>query len=85
MHFNQHERISVHIKGTIYIKLVKISKRKEPWMKYSTLICKLVDLIPALHQSQAAARRPAQLVLCRIAVPTTPAQTVSWSIPITNH
>ena len=32
---------------------------------------------------QAAARRPAQLVLFRIAVPTTPAQTVSWSIPIT--
>ena len=31
---------------------------------------------------QAAARRPAQLVLFRIAVPTTPAQTVSWSIPI---
>ena len=29
---------------------------------------------------QAAARRPAQLVLFRIAVPTTPAQTVSWSI-----
>ena len=34
---------------------------------------------------QAAARRPAQLVLFRIAVPTTPAQTVSWSIPITKH
>ena len=33
---------------------------------------------------QAAARRPAQLVLFRIAVPTTPAQTVSWSIPITS-
>ena len=33
---------------------------------------------------QAAARRPAQLVLFRIAVPTTPAQTVSWSIPISN-
>ena len=33
---------------------------------------------------QAAARRPAQLVLFRIAVPTTPAQTVSWSIPIIN-
>ena len=33
---------------------------------------------------QAAARRPAQLVLFRIAVPTTPAQTLSWSIPITN-
>ena len=32
---------------------------------------------------QAAAQRPAQLELCRIAVPTTPAQTVSWSIPIT--
>ena len=32
---------------------------------------------------QAAAQRPAQLVLFRIAVPTTPAQTVSWSIPIT--
>ena len=32
---------------------------------------------------QVAARRPAQLVLFRIAVPTTPAQTVSWSIPIT--
>ena len=31
---------------------------------------------------QAAARRPAQLVLFRIAVPTTPAQTVSCSIPI---
>ena len=30
-----------------------------------------------------ARRRPAQLVLFRIAVPTTPAQTVSWSIPIT--
>ena len=27
-------------------------------------------------------RRPAQPVLFRIAVPTTPAQTVSWSIPI---
>ena len=34
---------------------------------------------------QAAAQRPAQLVLFRIAVPTTPAQTVSWSIPITNQ
>ena len=34
---------------------------------------------------QAAARRPAQLVLFRIAVPTTPAQTVSWSIPITTQ
>ena len=34
---------------------------------------------------QAAARRPAQLVLFRIAVPTTPAQTVSWSIPIITH
>ena len=34
---------------------------------------------------QAAARRPAQLVLFRIAVPTTPAQTVSWSIPIVKH
>ena len=34
---------------------------------------------------QAAARRPAQLVLFRIAVPTTPAQTVSWSIPITHN
>ena len=34
---------------------------------------------------QAAARRPAQLVLFRIAVPTTLAQTVSWSIPITHH
>ena len=33
----------------------------------------------------AAAPRPAQLVLFRIAVPTTPAQTVSWSIPITTH
>ena len=33
---------------------------------------------------QAAARRPAQLVLFRIAVPTTPAQTVSWSLPIIN-
>ena len=31
---------------------------------------------------QAASQRPAQLVLFRIAVPTTPAQTVSWSIPI---
>ena len=31
---------------------------------------------------QAAAQRPAQLVLFRIAVPTTPAQTVWWSIPI---
>ena len=31
---------------------------------------------------QVAARRPAQLVLFGIAVPTTPAQTVSWSIPI---
>ena len=28
---------------------------------------------------------PAQLVLCRIAVPTTPAQAGSWSIPITHH
>ena len=36
-------------------------------------------------RSQAAARRPAQLVLFRIAVPTTTAQTVSWSIPITMH
>ena len=34
---------------------------------------------------QAAAQRPAQLVLFRIAVPTTPAQTVSWSIPITRY
>ena len=33
---------------------------------------------------QAAALRPAQLVLFRIAVPTTPAQTVSWSNPIIN-
>ena len=33
----------------------------------------------------AAARRPAQLVPFRIAVPTTPAQTVSWSIPIVKH
>ena len=32
---------------------------------------------------QAAAQRQVQLVLCRIAVPTTPTQTVSWSIPIT--
>ena len=32
---------------------------------------------------QAAARRPAQRVLFRIAVPTTLAQTISWSIPIT--
>ena len=32
---------------------------------------------------KAAARQPAQLVLCRIAVPTTTAQTISWSIPIT--
>ena len=31
---------------------------------------------------QGAAQRPAQLVLCQIAVPTTLAQTVSWSIPI---
>ena len=38
---------------------------------------------PALPQ--AAARRPAQLVLFRIAVSTTPAQTVSWSIPIFYH
>ena len=30
-----------------------------------------------------ARRRPAQLVLFWIAVPTTPVQTVSWSIPIT--
>ena len=36
----------------------------------------------SLCRPQAAARRPAQLVLFRIAVPTTPAQTVSWSIPI---
>ena len=28
------------------------------------------------------AQRPAQLMLCQIAVPTTPAQNVSWSIPI---
>ena len=35
--------------------------------------------------TQAAARRPAQLVLFRIAVPTTPAQTVSWSIPIMHY
>ena len=27
-------------------------------------------------------RRPAQLVLCQIAVPVTPAQTVSWLIPL---
>ena len=33
---------------------------------------------------QAAVQRPAQLVLFRIAVPTTPAQTVSWSIPISH-
>ena len=37
----------------------------------------------SLCRPQAAARRPAQLVLFRIAVPTTTAQTVSWSIPIT--
>ena len=30
------------------------------------------------------AQHPAQLMLCRIAVPTTPAQIVSWSIPITS-
>ena len=36
----------------------------------------------SLCRPQAAARRPAQLVLFRIAVPTTPAQTLSWSIPI---
>ena len=36
----------------------------------------------SLCRPQAAARWPAQLVLLRIAVPTTPAQTVSWSIPI---
>ena len=29
--------------------------------------------------------RPAQLVLCRIAVPTTPAQIAPWSIHIVNH
>ena len=34
---------------------------------------------------QEAAQRPAQLVLFRIAVPTTPAQTVSWSIPIISY
>ena len=39
----------------------------------------------AAARPQAAARRPAQLVLFRIAVPTTPAQTVSWSIPITMY
>ena len=40
---------------------------------------------PAQHslcRPQAAAQRPAQFMLCRIAVPTTPAQTVLWSIPI---
>ena len=36
------------------------------------------------NADKAAARWPAQLVLCRIAVPTTPAQTVLWSIPIIN-
>ena len=39
----------------------------------------------SLCRPQAAAQRPAQLVLFRIAVPTTPAQTVSWSIPITSN
>ena len=39
----------------------------------------------SLRRPQAAARQPAQLVLFRIAVPTTPAQTVSWSIPIFYH
>ena len=42
------------------------------------------------HSTSCAGRRGhkqprKQLVLCRIAVPTTPAQTVSWSIPITKH
>ena len=46
---------------------------------YSTTI---TILRYSLYRPQAAARRPAQFVLCRIAVPTTLAQTVSWSIPI---
>ena len=37
----------------------------------------------SLCRPQAVAQRPAQLVLFRIAVPATPAQTVLWSIPIT--
>ena len=43
---------------------------------------------PAQHslcrpaRPQAAARRPAQLLMCRIAVQTITAQTVSWSFPI---
>ena len=39
----------------------------------------------SLCRPLVAAQRPAQLVLCRIAVPTTPAQTVSWSIPIVTY
>ena len=38
---------------------------------------------PEQHSLCRPARPPAQLVLFRIAVPTTPAQTLSWSIPIT--
>ena len=40
---------------------------------------------PEQHSLCRPARRLAQLVLFRIAVPTTPAQIVSWSIPIFYH
>ena len=39
----------------------------------------------AIRNSTRCAGRPAQRVLFRIAVPTTPVQTASWSIPITIH
>ena len=41
-----------------------------------------IEIDHSLCRLQAAAQRPAQLVLFRIAVPTTPALTLSWSIPI---
>ena len=46
-------------------------------------VCAVVVSTAIRHSTRCGARRPAQLVLCRIAVPTTHAQTVSWSIPIT--
>ena len=89
-----------------YDGVFRVWKKLTWYIIYSTTICKLVDLIPALRQSdcripnwvsaktvlscstnhgQTTARfRPAQLVLCLMAVPPTPAQTVSWSIPISS-
>ena len=55
------------------------------------LLCRGWYCNPAQHslcrpaRPLAVAQRPAQLVLCRIVVPNTAAQTVWWSIPITDQ